>query len=421
MKNYLGIIADDFTGANDTGIQLSKKGYSTQVLVDLPQGQIDQQAQVTIVDTDTRAASEHDAQQMIKKIASFLERNQINEFYKKVDSTLRGQVGAEIAALEKELNPDVVVIAPAYPSLGRITSGGVHYVDGQPVADTEFGRDPKTPVTESHIVELLKPYAQGRMAQFTSGDDLDVVKSEMDAGHTWFVCDVEKDDDLQSISNVFSSLDLNVLWVGSAGLIEYIDFDLEIEGSVTEYLPSDASSQVLTVSGSLSQKTRSQLESLSHADHVQTLEINPIDLLNGNLDQLDMNELSKNQDILLYVDSNQTNIEETNRYREEHGLTKEEVGNTISKGLAVLANELIDHFSIHHMILTGGDTAKAVCSELGISVLELVKELETGIPLGRAQLNGSDQWIVTKAGGFGNEQSLVHATNFLKGMKQHDE
>ncbi|SEQ65775.1 four-carbon acid sugar kinase family protein [Piscibacillus halophilus] len=422
MEKLLGIIADDFTGANDTGIQLSKKGYSTNVLVDLPKDHINNQAQVTIIDTDTRAASPDQAQDKVKKVASFLQINNINQFYKKVDSTLRGQVGAEILALEEAVTPDVVVIAPAYPSLGRVTTGGVHYVDGQPVAETEFGRDPKTPVKDSRIIELLKPYGKERITPFVPGDDVESVEEKLNQGQKWFVCDVEEDQDLRTITNVFSELNLNILWVGSAGLIEFIDFELDHEGVVSEFSASDSSSHVLTVSGSLSQKTKSQLIELSKLDHVQTLEVSPIDLLNGNvLKSSDLDQLWTKQDVLLFVDSSDKNIEEANQYREQYRLTKEEVGLKISQGLAIITKEMVKKFSINHMILTGGDTAKAVCSELGISVLELVKEIETGIPLGKAQLNGVDQWIVTKAGGFGNEQSLVHATKFLKGMKHHDE
>ncbi|MGP4071050.1 four-carbon acid sugar kinase family protein [Piscibacillus sp. B03] len=422
MEQKLGIIADDFTGANDTGIQLSKKGYSTQVLVDLPQERIETQAQVTIIDTDTRAISSKDAYGVVKQTVSFLSDNQINQLYKKVDSTLRGQIGAEISALEDAWKPDIIVIAPAYPSLKRVTSGGIHYVDGEPVAETEFGRDPKTPVKDSRIVELLKPYGNERLTSFTKSDGVESVQSKLNQGHSWFVCDVETDEDLQTISGVFSAFDSKVLWVGSAGLIEYIDFELDGEGEVAEYKNFDSAANVLTVSGSLSQKTKTQLHELLKLDSVQNIEINPVDLLDGSvLSNFDYDQLSAGNDFILYVDSNEKNLEMTNQYREKHGLTKEQVGNSISHGLAVIANEIIEKFSLNHMILTGGDTAKAVCGELGVSVLELIKEIETGIPLGRAQVDGTDTWIVTKAGGFGDEQSLVHVTNFLKGMKQRDE
>jgi uncharacterized protein YgbK (DUF1537 family) len=71
------------------------------------------------------------------------------------------------------------------------------------------------------------------------------------------------------------------------------------------------------------------------------------------------------------------------------------------------------------VILTGGDTAKAVCKQLGVSGIQLIKEIEPGIPLGKL-VGNAPLWVVTKAGAFGNENSLLHAKNVLKGEQSNE-
>lgn len=71
--------------------------------------------------------------------------------YKKVDSTLRGNLTSEIRALNDFYNPDLMVFAPAFPKQGRKTVDGTHRLDGTPIHRTQFGEDIKSPVQSSTI------------------------------------------------------------------------------------------------------------------------------------------------------------------------------------------------------------------------------------------------------------------------------
>jgi len=89
----LGIIADDLTGAMDTGLQFSKQGLETLVSMswqEMPD------AQVLVVDTDSRAVGASEARHRLEVVARMLEGRTL---YKKVDSTMRGNVGFELRAL----------------------------------------------------------------------------------------------------------------------------------------------------------------------------------------------------------------------------------------------------------------------------------------------------------------------------------
>ena len=84
-----------------------------------------------------------------------------------------------------------------------------------------------------------------------------------------------------------------------------------------------------------------------------------------------------------------------------------ELGLAIRNFLGELVMRILDKTSTRNLILTGGDTAIGVCEKLGIHQLTIVEELLPGIPLslGRLKTHG-DVNIVTKAGGFGEEDAL---------------
>ncbi|HEV8634993.1 MAG TPA: nucleotide-binding domain containing protein [Chloroflexota bacterium] len=67
------------------------------------------------------------------------------------------------------------------------------------------------------------------------------------------------------------------------------------------------------------------------------------------------------------------------------------------------------------LVLTGGDTARAVLAALGARGIALRAELLPGVPLGRivgGELDGVT--VVTKAGGFGQPDTLVEVQRYLQ-------
>jgi uncharacterized protein YgbK (DUF1537 family) len=70
------------------------------------------------------------------------------------------------------------------------------------------------------------------------------------------------------------------------------------------------------------------------------------------------------------------------------------------------------------LVLTGGDTARGVCGALGTFALDVRREVAPGVPLN--QLQGG-RWdglpVVTKAGGFGDLETLARVVYELEGMR----
>jgi len=430
VENKIGIISDDLTGANDTGVQLAKKNLSSTVVFDYNTSSVATKPDVMIVDTDSRAKEAEEAYGAAYKAASFLQKEGYQHVYKKVDSTLRGNMAAELTAIEKVYQPEIVVIAPAYPKMKRQTIQGNHYVNGALITDTEFSKDPKTPVTEAFIPELLKQYQErdialidSRMLEQTIEQINQTIFTCLNQGVTWFVCDSETEEELQKVCDVFSRLNKKTVWAGSAGLIKYLPDALQLTASRESTQQKIKIEKTLIVSGSLSQVTREQLCKVESLDHSLFIEVDPTTLVKKSfevqhyIDQLKQH--TQYDHYVLFVEASEENRLSAKEAGKELGLTLTEVSEAISKGLGQISKGILEAFpSIQGLVLTGGDTAKAVCSELHISEMDLYSEVEPGLPFGRLRSEDKSYWAITKAGGFGHEQSLVNVVEYMANKRR---
>src|SRR5215210_5135759 len=148
----IAIIADDLTGAADAGVQLVHAGYRTAVFFGESEVLADDLDAVSF-DTDSRTMPAGFAAKRVLEAAHTAREARI--VYKKLDSTLRGNVAAELAAALGGARRKSVVVAPAFPAAGRTTVGGTQRVHGVPIDETEVANDPHTPVTEAHVPSLL--------------------------------------------------------------------------------------------------------------------------------------------------------------------------------------------------------------------------------------------------------------------------
>src|SRR5687768_4213761 len=139
------IIADDLTGSNDAGAQFAKRGIPAIVVVrpefdggdELPAGY-----PVVVVNTESRHVAAEEAARRVRHVAELGLRAGAKYFFKKTDSTLRGDIGAELKALLEVTGEKQIPFVPAFPETGRTTREGIHYVHGVPIAETEFANDP---------------------------------------------------------------------------------------------------------------------------------------------------------------------------------------------------------------------------------------------------------------------------------------
>ena len=148
----IAAIADDFTGAAELGGVGLRYGLSAEIYT--APGH-DSAAELAVVDTDSRAGGPDEARDKAAAAGRWLRARRPTLAYKKVDSILRGWVRAELEALLEALPAARALVVSANPSLGRIVREGRCLIDGRPVEQTEFARDPHHPVRSSNVLDML--------------------------------------------------------------------------------------------------------------------------------------------------------------------------------------------------------------------------------------------------------------------------
>src|SRR5215210_4431299 len=210
----IAVIADDLTGAADAGVQLVHAGYRTAVFFrpsEVLAGDLD----AVSFDTDSRTMPAGFAAKRVLEAAHVAREARV--VYKKLDSTLRGNVAAELAAALGGVRRDLAVVAPAFPAAGRTTAGGTQLVHGVPVDKTEMRNDPRTPVREAHVPTLLADAfsSVGALSVVDLADPERVRRILED--NECVVADAERDADLDALVRAVPDPE-QVLWAGSAGL-----------------------------------------------------------------------------------------------------------------------------------------------------------------------------------------------------------
>ena len=169
------IVADDFTGALDTGVKFAEYGAQVQVITDYHYDFSNRQeeAEVLVVDAETRHLSSEQAYERVYRIVSGAMKAEIPYIIKKTDSALRGNIGSELTAALEASGSGVLHFLPALPQMGRTTSDGRHYIEGIPVEESVFGRDPYDPVPCSDITELIGLQSEIEVRVISNGEPLE--------------------------------------------------------------------------------------------------------------------------------------------------------------------------------------------------------------------------------------------------------
>jgi len=423
------VIADDLTGANDTGVQFTKKGYNTIVSVLDEQSTIiiPDNLDVFVMDTETRELESKTARKRLQRILEKININKKDVVYKKVDSTLRGNMGDEIEEIMIILNRDICIFSPSYPSYQRITIGGYLIVDQKPLSLSEYSCDNSTQVENSFIPFLLK-----KQTDFPVGhiDLKDVAKGQKNIlskinelyqkGNKIILIDSTNEEHLKDI--FASSLKLNkpVLFSGSAGLANHFlnknnkneDLKIKIENN---------KGPIVVVVGSRNSIMEDQVNYLKNKLNFYELKVD-LEQVFSNKDRILDNyaavcidAIKGNYDLVIHTDA---------VYNEEKLINKKLMlkYNIGFRGLEIeiknflgeLISQIIKNSYVRNLILTGGDVALGVCKELGIYNMNILDELLPGIPLAIANYKNYNLNIVTKAGGFGKEDALYNLINKLK-------
>jgi 4-phospho-D-threonate 3-dehydrogenase / 4-phospho-D-erythronate 3-dehydrogenase len=420
------IIADDLTGAADCGVACAAYGINTLVSLSKPdKPPLDaaalQNVAVLSIDADTRSLEPAQAAETVAALIGHYDALRPDPdqslLFKKVDSTLRGNLAAELAAALRSRRAQVsqpervvVVFAPASPVHGRTTIQGRQMVHGTPLEETEIGRGERLPL-RSNMVEILReaglastivdlalvraPQCSLESAIIDRANHFDVI-----------VCDAETDADLQAIASASMVLGSKTVWAGSAGLSRHLPRAAGFAGCALQsrFAPVHISGPALFVVGSLAGPSREQARVLAAAPNIVAVTVPYLTLLSDPSSAWQARatsitkSLEQGEDVLVVVDSNNPSTRD--------------LGRLLSSSLARMLEPCARH--VGALVATGGETARAILDAWGIDRLHLLGEVEPGLPYSVTECQGREIIVLTKAGGFGTPETLLHCREFLQ-------
>ena len=429
-SNYISIIADDLTGANDTALQFFMQGCKTQVSFgeDISINE-DLKTEVFAISTESRNISSDIAVERVKKVANdILKEYNFEYVYKKIDSVLRGNIGKEITTLLDELNFDAAVIFPAFPNEGRTTIGGYHLLKGIPLQRTEFSRDPICPITESNIVNLLKNQLGEENEQYIDLISLDTIMKGagpiltklnelISKGKKLIVADAVHTTDLEQIALALTKSPYNILPCGAAGAAQALSKiwnpSNEEETNKNFKLPNLPK---LIVSGSATEMTASQIKRLQENDNIDNtyfIAIKPENIFTNdfeNIAQRIINNLVKDNVVVVHSSSLIENTEQLNELLFEYEITKDAFISKICDYLAAITRSVLMQKEAI-LITIGGETSYKCSRAIGSKNLQIIDTVAPAIPL---EIDHKGQYIVTKSGNLGTQNTLVDIVKYFE-------
>jgi uncharacterized protein YgbK (DUF1537 family) len=406
------IIADDLSGAADCAIGFAGAGRRTVVTLDSQAG--DAGATVIAADTDTRRLTPAEAAERTAQAWNDL-RAPGRRLYKKIDSTLRGNWTAEVAALQPLAG--LAIVAPAFPATGRTVRDGRVFVHGAPLETTDTwklehaGRAPglqpmleaaglRTALLAADVLRGEPRMLRERIAAAAAG------------GTQALIVDTETGADLAALAQVSAAMSEPLFWVGSGGLARELAalpdlFDPASTARADAARPVPAGA-VLILVGSLSAVSERQCAMLRERAGVAELIVPPVVLREGERHEAwsEWDErigagLRAGADLIV-------------RIGRDNAFDPAE-GARLSTALAALVAPHFGHLG--GLIATGGETARAMLGAAGIGSLELLAEVEAGVAVARPA-TAAFPAIVTKAGAFGSEHALYGAYRHLRGAPE---
>jgi uncharacterized protein YgbK (DUF1537 family) len=384
----LAILADDLTAAADCALPAMRLGARTGVRLTGPdRGPLDEW-DVVAWDLDARQLARADAATRVARAAGRLGPD--DPLYLHVESAPRANVGSVVEAAMAGSGRRVAVFAPALPALRRVTFDGRQHAPTWPTGGIDLvGRLRAT--SRAHVVPVHRAALQNGGLARARGKQPSVI----------LACDAATEADLARIVASGADLGEPAVWVGSTALADPLT--AAVLGSQPAPAPRPRRrGPVLVVVGSVARPMEAQLSALRSVLRVAPVEVDTLALARGGahaervIDDASAavaRALAIGVDAALFARGAEPPLK---------GLCAR-----VAEGLAVVAHRVLGRVCAGGLVLTGAQTARAVCDALGIGGIELVGEIEPGVPIGRAVDAPLD--VVARAGSFGDRLSLVRA------------
>lgn len=405
----LGIVADDLTGATTTGVLLARSGVKTKVYfheeaVNKTTDESEKDAEGAIViSSNSRAYKPEKAYETVKFATEVLIGQNCRYFQKRIDTTMRGGIGAEIDAMLSVLGEDTVaIVVPAMPKSRRILVGGYSIIDGTALVNTPVAKDVRTPVTENYIPRLLEAQTKENVALVPLEKVLEGsvavaedMRKKRENGSRVLVVDAITEQDVSVIAEACIKLQWNIVSVDPGPFTAELARQRGLAGqeqdglyslNVKEKASVKDGRTVLVAAGSATEVTKRQMQFLFENTDARQISVNPARLLAGAEEAAEEIEKSVNKAVEILKDQKNIpaivfetalhgtllNLDEEDRV---HGYPNGMSADKINEGLGVIVQKVLDLSGknrIAGLYMTGGDTMVHVCRKLGTECLEVL-------------------------------------------------
>lgn len=391
----LRVIADDVTGACDVGGEFAAAGYTVRVAVD-ERGQGARPGELDVTNTQSRSLP---AAEAAGRVEAALAQSSASVLLKKIDTALRGHLGAELAAAVSGSGAAGAFLIPAIPAVGRVTRDGRQWVGGQLLGATEFARDPEGQGAESSVAAVLAhecdwPCEVVDVGTVRTGRLGHRARTLFAAGCRFIVVDAETDADVEHAVSSILTLPRPVCLAGSVPVASALARRDGLEGAAH---PTPARTTLrpptLIVCGSLHSRAHAQTAALVAADLAdrEVVDGRSAGMLTARIRAL----LDHGRNVILEAPSVAGSPVREDLRRIEHTVSE------VVQGVAAAG-------PIGSLVLIGGETSYAVLRELSATELLVLgrpaplvalAEIVTGV--------GAGTLLVTKGGSGGDVAALT--------------
>jgi D-threonate/D-erythronate kinase len=369
------VVGDDMTGANATGALFAGRGMRTVSVAEPANlarfaGEFD----VLVVDIASRHLPAEEAARRARAAVAAASASGVELVVKRVDTTLRGNVGAELdAALDQRRRRPArgtvrAIMVPAFPAAGRTTVGGIQLVDGVALTETDAARDPLDPVRSSRVASIVAAQTDRSIAEvpldlvLAGGREL---QAALRRSTDVVICDAQTTGHLRAIAAA-------AVRVAEADGVEWLSVDPGPFGAeLAEHMGLGravaAPPPVLVVSGSLTRPTRDQLLELERLQGVPFVDVDA-----GRPDVGGV--LERLQDLLAAVPAPGA-VGVRAVPAEANDRVSAEAARRIPEALGEIARLCLADRPVGGLYVTGGDVTVRVMAALGAEGIELEEEV----------------------------------------------
>lgn len=424
------VIADDLTGANATGVLIKKLNYSTYTVMNTERLELTKLSECDCIlyPTDSRSVDSQIAYNRVYNVATLLKDSKVKLYSKRIDSTLRGNLGSETDALLDALNNgEVAMVVPCFPEAKRVLVGGYLLVNTVPLHRTEAAIDPKNPVRTSQAQKLYEEQSKYPVASLYI-NDLMLGKDHL----TERIRDLKASGIRIIIFDAVTQEDMDL--IGEAVIDSQVKFITVDPGSFTAtvtrkmIVPTNQKSRhkILATVGSVNPVAKIQVDELLLAQRVFHVLVNTRELLEGEERQnievervvRAVTENCNAHEICAVVGDGilPENRIDFNPYANRYRCSTDDVSNLINNSLAEITYRILKKESAFQGIYTsGGDVTVAVSKKFNTAGIKLLDEV---VPLAaygefiEGEFGGLK--VITKGGMAGDKFALITCMRYLK-------